>query len=80
LQNAVEFSQISINPCAVVCNSCSKAAWELAFLKPPRIICTLPRVGILKQNAKSWYSGIPGFEVRRNSKKIVLPNYFLNMT
>jgi hypothetical protein len=26
------------------------------------------RVGILKQNAKSRYSGIPGFEVRRNSK------------
>jgi hypothetical protein len=25
------------------------------------------RVGILKQNAKSRYSGIPGFEVRRNS-------------
>jgi hypothetical protein len=28
----------------------------------------VPRVGILKQNAKSRYSGIPGFEVRRNSK------------
>jgi hypothetical protein len=26
------------------------------------------RVGILKQNAKSRYSGILGFEVRRNSK------------
>jgi hypothetical protein len=26
------------------------------------------RVGILKQNAKSRYSGIPGFEVRSNSK------------
>ncbi len=34
------------------------------------------RVGILKQNAKSWYSGIPGFKVRRNSKKFFLPNYF----
>jgi hypothetical protein len=31
----------------------------------------LPRVGIRKQNAKSRYSGIPGFEVRQNSKKIV---------
>ncbi len=31
-------------------------------------------VGILKQNIKSRYSGIPGFEVRRNSKK------FFNIT
>jgi hypothetical protein len=35
------------------------------------------RVGILKQNAKSWYFEIPGFEVRRNSKKFFLLNYFL---
>jgi hypothetical protein len=43
----------------------------------PNLSCPFPvsgslifmsRVGILKQNAKSWYSGIPGFEVRRNSK------------
>jgi hypothetical protein len=34
------------------------------------------RVGILKQNAKSRYSGIPGFEVRRNSKKIAFAQLF----
>jgi hypothetical protein len=34
------------------------------------------RVRILKQNAKYRYSGIPGFEVRQNSKNFFLPNYF----
>jgi hypothetical protein len=36
----------------------------------------LSRVGIPKQNAKSWYSEIPGFDVRQNSKNFFLPNYF----
>ncbi len=35
------------------------------------------RVGILRQNAKSWYSGILGFEVRRNSKNFCFPNIAL---
>jgi hypothetical protein len=35
------------------------------------------RVGILKQNAKSSYFGILGFEVRRNSKNFILPKYFV---
>jgi hypothetical protein len=39
-------------------------------------LCTLPRVGILKQNAKSWYSGIPGFEVRRDSKNFFAQLFF----
>ncbi len=37
------------------------------------------RVGILKQNAKSWYSGILGFEVRWNSKIFFCPTIFLNI-
>ncbi len=37
------------------------------------------RVGILKENAKSWYSEIPGFEVRRNSKNFVAQQFFLNI-
>jgi hypothetical protein len=37
------------------------------------------RVGILKQNAKSWYSGIPGFEVRRNSKTFFCCIIFVNI-
>jgi hypothetical protein len=45
LQIAVEFSQISLSPPAVVFNSCSKAAWELriAVQKPPANLCTFPR-------------------------------------
>jgi hypothetical protein len=46
-------------------------------------LLSLARVGLLKQKAKSRYSGIPGFEVRRNLKiffaefkDIFLPNYF----
>jgi hypothetical protein len=35
-----------------------------------------PRVGILKQNAKYRYSGIPGFEVKRNSTKIFVAQLF----
>jgi hypothetical protein len=35
------------------------------------------RVGILEQNAKSWYVGILGFEVRRNSKNFFCPTIFL---
>jgi hypothetical protein len=34
------------------------------------------RVGILKQNAISWYSGIPGFEVRQNSKNFFSQLFF----
>jgi hypothetical protein len=34
------------------------------------------RVGILKQNAKSRYSGIPGFEVRQNSKNFFFAQLF----
>jgi hypothetical protein len=37
------------------------------------------RVGILYQNAKSWFSGILGFEVRWNSKIFFFPKCFLNM-
>ncbi len=37
---------------------------------------SITRVGILKQNAKSRYSGIPGFEVRRNLKIYYLAELF----
>jgi hypothetical protein len=40
------------------------------------IVCCAYRVGILKQHAKSRYSGISGFEVRQNSKKIYLAQLF----
>jgi hypothetical protein len=48
------------------------SSWE------DKAVCHLAtRVGILKQNAKSWYSEIPGFEVRRNSKNFFWPTIFL---
>jgi hypothetical protein len=37
----------------------------------------LTRVRILKQNAQSWYSGISGFEVRRNLKIFFCPTILL---
>ncbi len=40
-------------------------------------IAVKARVGILKQNAKSWYSGITVFEVRRNSKTFFFVQIFL---
>ncbi len=45
LQNALKFSQIFLNLLSLSVNRCSKAAWELqvAFLKHPRNLCTLPR-------------------------------------
>jgi hypothetical protein len=39
-------------------------------------LTSLYRVGILKQNAKSQYSGIPGFEVRQNSKNFFFAQLF----
>ncbi len=43
-ETALEFSQISLNPLAVVCY-CSIATWmqKMAFLKTPKNMCVLPR-------------------------------------
>jgi hypothetical protein len=44
-QNALECSQITLNPLVRMCNSCSKTSWELQsnFLKLPGNLFTLPR-------------------------------------
>jgi hypothetical protein len=49
--------------------STSLSIKEALYTRMETAVCICPsRVGILKQNAKSRYSGIPGFEVRQNSK------------
>ncbi len=50
-----------------ICTSATGSPLKILCIKT--VYCTVvTRVGILKQTAKSRYSKILGFEVRRNSK------------